>query len=55
MALNLFETGLLTLSQAARFAALSLEDFIELLGQTGIPVVDYPPEELDEDVRRASP
>ena len=53
MALYLFETGMMTLSQAAQIATLSLEDFIELLGEVGISAVDYPPEDLDEEVERA--
>ena len=52
MALYLFENGLLTLAQASQLATLSLEEFIELLGEVGIPAVDYPPEELDEEVER---
>jgi antitoxin (DNA-binding transcriptional repressor) of toxin-antitoxin stability system len=55
MALYFFETGLVTLSQAAQLAELSLEEFIELLGEAGIPAVDYPPEELEDEVERALP
>lgn len=54
LALRLFETGLLTLSQAAQLAAIALEEFIELLGAVGISAVDYPPEELDAEVEAAS-
>jgi len=46
MAMNLFETGITTISQAANIANLSIENFIELLGEEGVPVVDYSPEEL---------
>jgi predicted HTH domain antitoxin len=53
IALHLFENGLLTLAQASQLAMLSLEEFIELLGEVGIPAVDYPPEELNEEVEHA--
>jgi predicted HTH domain antitoxin len=53
MAMYFFETGLVTLSQAAQIAGTSLEEFIELLGEVGISAVDYPPEELKEEVERA--
>ena len=46
MAMNLFETGMLTISQAAKIANLSIEDFIELLGEEEISVVDYSIDEL---------
>lgn len=54
MALYFFETGIVTLSQAAQLAGLPLEEFIELLGEAGVDAVDYPPEELEEDIERAS-
>ena len=50
MALHLFESHQLTLAQCAKLAGLSLEAFIELLGEAGIPAVDYPPEELEEEM-----
>lgn len=53
LALHLFEGGQLTLSQAAKLAGLALEEFIELLGQAGIAAVNYPPEELEEDLKAA--
>lgn len=53
IAMYFFETGLVTLSQAAQIAGLSLEEFIELLGEVGISAVDYPPEELEEEIERA--
>ena len=52
-ALALFEAGLLTLAQSARLAGLSLEEFIELLGELGIPAVDYPAEELADELEAA--
>jgi predicted HTH domain antitoxin len=51
MAINLFEAGQVSLGQGASLAGLSLEEFIELLGFIGIPVVNYPPEELDRELK----
>lgn len=53
LALHLFEAGQVTLAQGAKLASLSLEAFIELLGQTGIAAVSYPPEELEDEVEAA--
>jgi prevent-host-death family protein len=53
LALHLFEAEQVTLGQGARLAGLSIEEFIELLAQTGIDVVSYPPEELEEEVEAA--
>jgi len=50
MAIDLFQAGLVTLSQAARIAALPIENFIELLGEEDIYVVDYPPDDLDSEL-----
>ena len=54
LALRLFENRHLTLVQSARLAGLSVEEFVVLLGEAGIPVTDYPAEELDEEVGTAS-
>ena len=53
LALHLFETHRVTMAQAAKMAKLTLEEFIELLGEMGIPAVDYPAEELADEVRVA--
>ena len=53
LALQLFEQRQLTLSQAAKVADLSAEDFLDLLGQVGVAAVDYPPSELDDECRTA--
>ena len=50
MAAKLYTEGLLSLTRAARLAQLSSEAFIEKLGALGINVVDYPPEELDQEL-----
>ena len=49
-ALRLFEQRQLTLVQAARTAGMFPEEFIALLGEVGIPAVDYPPEDLEDEV-----
>jgi len=54
-ALNLFETRRVTLAQAAQLAGVSLEEFIERLGEVGIAAVAYPPAELADEVARALP
>ena len=54
LALRLFENRHLTLVQSARLAGLSVEELVVLLGEAGIPVTDYPAEELDEEVGTAS-
>ena len=54
LALRQFEQRQASLGQAARVAGVPLEEFIVLLGEAGIPAVDYPPEELDDEVQVAS-
>lgn len=54
LALQLFENHHLTLVQAAKLAAMTAEEFLSLLGEAGIPAVDYPPEELEDEVGTAS-
>ena len=53
MALQLFSSGHSTLQQAARFADIPLESFINLLGECGIDAVDYPADELESDLENA--
>lgn len=50
LALHLFESGRMTLAQAAKVAGLSIEEFVALLGEAGIPAVDYAPDELKEEL-----
>lgn len=54
LALSLFEARQLTLAQAARLAGLSLEGFMDVLGSFGLAAVDYPPEELADELEAAS-
>jgi predicted HTH domain antitoxin len=46
---KLYETGRLSLGQAAELAGYSVRAFIELLGKLGVPVFDYPADELPEE------
>ena len=46
MALKFFELGRLSLGQAAEVAGYSKLAFVDVLGQYGIPVVDYPAADL---------
>ncbi len=50
LALHLFEAGGITLARAAKLAEMSVEEFVELIGEAGIDAVSYPPEELDAEV-----
>ena len=54
LSLHLFERNHATLTQAAKVAGVSPEEFLSLLGKAGLPAVDYPPEELDEEFGAAS-
>jgi predicted HTH domain antitoxin len=47
---KLFETGKLSVGQAAKMAGYSKPTFIELLGKLGVPVIDYPSEELEQEM-----
>lgn len=51
LATRLFQEGVLSLSQAARVAGTPLEDFLDILQAAGVPAVDYPPDDLDEEMR----
>ncbi len=50
MALKFFEIGRLSLGQAAEVAGYSKRAFIDVLGQYGIPVADYPASDLVEEI-----
>jgi len=51
LAMKLFETGQLTLGQAAALAGHSKRAFMELLGKRGVEVFNYPAEELEAEFR----
>ena len=50
LSMRLFEIGKLSLGQAAKMAGCSKRAYIDLLGEHEIPVIDYPPDELDEEL-----
>jgi Uncharacterized small protein len=51
MAEYLFKEGILSLGKAAKVAGMPYVLFTEHLSRAGIPVVDYPPEELEDELR----
>jgi predicted HTH domain antitoxin len=53
LALSLFEQRQVTLAQAAKVAGLSLDAFIDLLAPLGLAAVDYPAEELADELDAA--
>jgi len=50
LALHLLEKKIVTLSQAAKIAGLSIDEFLDILKGTDIDVVDYPENEVDTDL-----
>lgn len=51
VAIKLYESGKVTLGQAARLADFSKRAFIKILGQHQIPVFSYSPEELEREMQ----
>jgi prevent-host-death family protein len=51
LAIKLFDTEAVSLSQAAKIAGVSVGEMIDMLGARGIPVVRYSSEEIDDDLR----
>jgi len=49
-AIKLFEVGKVTLGQAAKLAGFSKRAFIEILGRYKVPIYNYSPEELREEL-----
>lgn len=50
LAVKLFETSKLSIGQAALLAGYSKRTFIELLSKMGIPVINYPAEDLEREI-----
>jgi predicted HTH domain antitoxin len=50
LTVKLFETGRLSLGQAARLAGYSKATYIEILSKQGVAVIDYPPEDLEREM-----
>ena len=52
LAVRLFEKDRVTLGQAAKLAGFTKRAFIDVLGREGVPVSNYPAEDLEKEVRR---
>ena len=50
-AVKLYKEGSLPLGKAAKLANCSQEAFIERLGMLGIAAVDYPPSEINQEIK----
>ena len=50
LTIKLFETGRLSLGQAAQLAGHSKRAFLEVLAKAGVPVFDYPASELQDEL-----
>jgi predicted HTH domain antitoxin len=50
LSVKLYEIGKITLGQAAKLAGFSKQAFIEVIGKYKIPVINYSPEELREEL-----
>ena len=53
LAARLYETGKLSLGQAADVAGLSKRTFAELLGKYNVSIFNYPAADLSEDIANA--
>ena len=53
LATGLFKKGKLTMGQAAELVGLSKRTFMELLAAYDTEIINYPPEELDNDLANA--
>jgi predicted HTH domain antitoxin len=49
--LKLYHQGKLTLSQSAEFSGMNIYEFMSLLTSSGIPVIDYNAEELENELK----
>lgn len=50
LAVRLVAEKAVSLGKGARLAGLPVEEFVARLGAMGVPAVDYPPEELDQEL-----
>lgn len=53
LATRLYESGKLSLGQAAELVGLSKRTFAELLGHYGVSIFNYPASDLSNDVKNA--
>ena len=54
LTMKLFEEGKISLGKAAEMSGYSKRTYMELLGRRGIPVFNYPPEELERELEAFS-
>lgn len=50
-AVELYRVGKVTLKQAADIAGVCVEDFMKILSRRGVSVLNWPPEELKEELK----
>jgi predicted HTH domain antitoxin len=50
LAVKLYEVGKVSLGQAAKLAGFSKRAFMEVLGLHGVPIFDYSPGELRQEI-----
>jgi predicted HTH domain antitoxin len=50
LAIKLYEVGRVSLGQAAKLAGFSKRAFMEVLGRYKVPVFNYSPEELRQEI-----
>jgi len=50
---KLYEMGKLSLGQAAELAGYSKRTFMELLSNYGVSIINYSPDELEQDLKNA--
>jgi len=53
LAAKLFEAGRLTMSQAARSAGYTMSEFMDLLKNYNVSVINHPESDLESDVSNA--
>jgi predicted HTH domain antitoxin len=53
LASKLYETGRLSLGQAATLAGYSKQTFMELLADYGVSLINHSPDELEDDLKNA--
>jgi predicted HTH domain antitoxin len=53
LAAKLFEIGSLTMSQAARSAGYTMSEFMDLLKNYNVSVINHPASDLESDVKNA--
>lgn len=51
LAVELFRSHTVSLGLAAKIAGLAYIEFVEELGRLGIPVIDYDPAELEQELK----